>query len=278
MNKNFYLWLLAFLLTIITAVYQRLTGPTYPISGQIILSENKIDYKLFRSHGGKSDHELNLVSADSTILGYLYFKRYNTKDNWTKIPMSNRNDTLKARLPYQPPAGKLEYFIELIQDQSEVRIPLDNSIVIRFKGEVPLSILIPHIIAMFMSMMLSNRTGLEFFNNGKNIFKLTYWTLLTLFVGGFILGPLTQYYAFGELWTGFPFGHDLTDNKTLIALIGWIIALFMYKRSKLPRNWALFASLLLLVVYLIPHSLLGSELDYKKLDTEKKKLEEVIQD
>ena len=45
-----------------------------------------------------------------------------------------------------------------------------------------------------------------------------------------ILGPLTQYYAFGALWTGFPFGIDLTDNKTLIALIGWIIAAFMLKR------------------------------------------------
>ena len=41
--------------------------------------------------------------------------------------------------------------------------------------------------------------------------------LLLLAVGGFILGPLVQNYAFGELWTGVPFGWDLTDNKTLIA-------------------------------------------------------------
>ena len=34
MKKSIWLWLIAFLLTIITAVYQRVTGPTYPVSGE----------------------------------------------------------------------------------------------------------------------------------------------------------------------------------------------------------------------------------------------------
>jgi hypothetical protein len=74
-----------------------------------------------------------------------------------------------------------------------------------------------------------------------------------------------QYYGFGVLWTGFPVGHDLTDNKTLVAMIGWIIALFMVRKGKPARGWILAASVLLLVVFLIPHSLFGSELDYTKL-------------
>jgi len=67
------------------------------------------------------------------------------------------------------------------------------------------------------------------------------------------------------LWSGFPLGHDLTDNKTLVAMIGWLIALFMMRRGKPARGWVLAASILLLVVFLIPHSLLGSELDYSKM-------------
>jgi hypothetical protein len=39
-----------------------------------------------------------------------------------------------------------------------------------------------------------------------------------------ILGPVVQYYAFGEFWTGVPFGWDLTDNKTLVAVIFWALA------------------------------------------------------
>lgn len=273
MKRGLFLWALAFLITISTAIYQRLTGPTYPISGQIKIIDQDIQYKLARSHGGLEDHEIKIKVADSLITGNIYFKRFKTDDQWKKVPFDYKNSELTAYLPHQPPAGKLEYFVELVYNSEVRRFPQDNSVVIRFKGDVPLAILIPHIIAMFASMLLSNRTGLEFFNNGKNLKKLTLWTIGTLLIGGFIFGPLTQEYAFGELWTGFPYGHDLTDNKTLIALIGWLVALFMYGKSKLPQKWALFASLLLLLVYLIPHSVLGSELNYNEIDKMNIKIE-----
>ena len=274
MKKSLLLWILAFIITILTAVYQRLTGPTYPVSGNVSIENVSIDYKFARTHGGKEDHKVYIVD-NNELNGYLYYKRYKTADEWTKLSMSRVNDTLYSFLPNQPPAGKLEYYLEIYSNDKVQSIPENKSIVIRFKGDVPLAILIPHIIAMFMSMMLSNRTGLEFFNQGRNLKQLTYWTIATLLIGGFILGPLTQLYAFGELWTGFPFGYDLTDNKTLIALIGWILAISMYNKSRTPTKWALFASILLLVVYLIPHSLLGSELDYNKIDSEKMKIEKI---
>jgi hypothetical protein len=77
------------------------------------------------------------------------------------------------------------------------------------------------------------------------------------------LGPLVQKYAFGAYWTGWPFGTDLTDNKTAIALIGWAGAFFAMRGSRRPQLWALLASVLLLAVFLIPHSMLGSELKYE---------------
>lgn len=278
MKKVLLLWLIAFIITISTAVYQRLTGPTYPINGTVQIANQEIKYQLARSHGGLDDHTVTIKVDDPKINGSLFYKRFKTDDHWTKLPLEYKNGELMASLPYQPPAGKLEYFVELNSQSQIQRFPNKNSVVIRFKGDVPLFILIPHIVAMFMSMLLSNRTGLEFFNNGKNLKKLTFWTIGTLLIGGFIFGPLTQEYAFGELWTGFPFGHDLTDNKTLIAMIGWLIALYMYGRSKLPKKWALFASILLLVVYLIPHSVLGSELNYNELDENKIETESIIKD
>jgi hypothetical protein len=76
-----------------------------------------------------------------------------------------------------------------------------------------------------------------------------------------ILGPLVQKFAFGELWTGVPFGWDLTDNKTLIALIFWILAVLMNRKKDRPIYTAL-AAVVLLLVFSIPHSMFGSELDY----------------
>jgi uncharacterized BrkB/YihY/UPF0761 family membrane protein len=115
-------------------------------------------------------------------------------------------------------------------------------------------------------MLLSVRSGIEAAVKGRSLKNLTLITLAALILGGMIFGPITQLYAFGELWTGFPFGYDLTDNKTLIALIGWLIATYAVMKERRSRIWVLFAALLMLIIFLIPHSMFGSELDYSKLD------------
>jgi hypothetical protein len=181
--------------------------------------------------------------------------------------MDRQNDSLVAALPNQPPAGKLQYKVVLSYQGKETSLTGEEPVIIRFKGAVPLWILIPHVIVMFMAMLFSARAGLEAIRPKSNPRKLALWTTGLLFVGGFILGPLVQKFAFGALWTGFPFGYDLTDNKTLIAFIGWIIAIFAGRKGRPARGWVLAAAILLLIVFLIPHSVLGSELDYSEMDT-----------
>ena len=91
-------------------------------------------------------------------------------------------------------------------------------------------------------------------------------TAVFLFVGGIILGPIMQKYAFDAYWTGFPVGKDLTDTKTLIALLAWIVALIAGRGGKPARGWYVAAFVLTLIVFIIPHSVLGSELDYSALE------------
>jgi hypothetical protein len=74
-----------------------------------------------------------------------------------------------------------------------------------------------------------------------------------------------QKFAFGVAWSGFPLGMDLTDNKTLIAFLFWIVALIAGRKGKPARPFVLAASLVTLLIFLIPHSLRGSELDYSKM-------------
>ena len=92
--------------------------------------------------------------------------------------------------------------------------------------------------------------------------KYGIWALSLLLAGGMVLGPVVQYYAFGEFWTGVPFGWDLTDNKTLLAVIFWILAVAMNYRKQRPL-YTIIAAVMLLLVYSIPHSMFGSELDYE---------------
>ena len=142
----------------------------------------------------------------------------------------------------------------------------EEPVVIRFKGAVPAFVLWPHILFMFMAMLYSTRTGIEALRKGDKTKNYTLITLSLLTTGGMFLGPVVQKYAFGAFWTGWPFGHDLTDNKTLVAFLAWIVAYLLLRKSNTYRAWAIAAAVILLLVYLIPHSMFGSELDYNTGD------------
>ncbi|MGK9476262.1 hypothetical protein [Melioribacter sp. OK-6-Me] len=264
-SKKLLFWIIAFLITLSSAVYQRMTGPTYPYKNQIEFANRIIEYKLLRSHSSENDYQISIDTKGAKIKGMVFWRRYKFDKEYYKIEMSG-DSILTASLPKQPPAGKLEYYILLRNNGNTIYLPPDKTIVIRFKGDVPSIILIPHIIIMFLAMLFGVRTGLEAFVKNGNLKYYTLATILLLFVGGFILGPLMQYYAFGEFWTGLPFGYDLTDNKTLVAMVGWIVAFLKLKKSPASEKWVIGAALLMFIVYLIPHSTLGSELDYSKLN------------
>jgi hypothetical protein len=95
-------------------------------------------------------------------------------------------------------------------------------------------------------------------------------TLACMTLGGLILGPFVQKATFGAYWTGFPWGYDLTDNKTLLMWLAWVLAAIAAgPRPRRSEGWSRLAmqvaTLAMTVVYLIPHSLRGSQLDYGKV-------------
>lgn len=263
LKSNTFRWILAVLITLGSAVYQRMTGPTYPAQGEIVFENVTVSYELPRSHGGEGNQPVVISVSDTSVSAQLIYRRYPTNESWTKRPMVRTNDQLMAELPHQPPAGKIEYYLVLRKNGQQHKLPEDNSVVTRFKGAVPAFILAPHILFMFLAMLLATRTGIEALDKNSNPRKLAFWTLGFLTAGGMILGPIVQKYAFGALWTGVPFGWDLTDNKTLIAFLGWIGALWATRGGRKANILMLGASLITLAVYLIPHSVMGSELKYE---------------
>ena len=262
MNKTLIVWTLSFLITAASAWYQRVTGPTYPLSGIAVLGNTSIRYRLERSHAGDSDAPVGIIVPDSSVSGTLEWKRYKTDDAWSSVAMKREGDDLSAGLPLQPPAGKLQYRVILRRGSGILSVPDDGGAVIRFKGDVPSAILVVHIFLMFTGMLFSTRTGLSAFSGTENTGRLLAMTIGLLTAGGLVLGPVVQKYAFGAYWTVWPFGTDLTDNKTIAALAAWIVFALVRKRVRRPGIWGLAAALITLAVFMVPHSLFGSELDY----------------
>lgn len=254
--------MLATLITLISVVYQRVTGPTYPVKGSVEIEQSSIAFKLHRSHSGNQDHCVKIVASDSKIQGKLLWKRYPVAEEWKEVNMTREGDTLLGMLPNQPPAGKVEYRVVLSSCCQKVSLTGNNSVILRFKGDVPFLYLLPHIVLIFAGMLFSMRAGLEVLSRNQSNKMLSLYSLFFILVGGIAFGVIIQYYAFGAFWTGFPVGKDLTDTKTLVAFIFWVLAVVQTRKGKDARWWILAASIVTLVVYLIPHSVLGSELDY----------------
>ena len=224
MKQSVY-WLLAIVITLVLSVYQRMTGPTHPKRVTVELNGESFQQKLPRS-GVQQDEIVILKELPEDAIVQLHYRRF----------------------PYISVDGKA--------------YPSEEPLLIRFRNDVPASILVPHILFMFASMLFAVYTFLLVI--ARKPYKKWLWiTVGTLFVGGFVLGPLVQHVAFGPWWAGYPYGTDLTDNKTLLSFLFFLAALATLKWKY--NKWIVgLAVLFMIAIFSIPHSAYGSEYDYEK--------------
>jgi hypothetical protein len=149
-----------------------------------------------------------------------------------------------------------------LRRSDELAVFPERPAISRFRNDVPDYVLVPHVAAMFFAMLFSTAAGLSAFGRWSHARRESYTAMALLAVGGFVLGPLMQKIAFGDWWTGIPFGWDLTDNKTLFAAVAWMWAVWQLRGGREARLAIITASILTLVIFAIPHSAWGSELKW----------------
>jgi len=271
------LWYLAIMLTLGMFAYQDKTGPTYPLEGSLQTDAGEVSFKFLRSETIGKD--LQIILADPVpegVTGYVKYRRYKSDDEWSEMPMSpgsfefsrhGKTEFLTgigAELPsLHEKAGKYEYYVYLqIGDEAPFSVTGEKAIYARYKGAVPGPVIVVHVLIIFLSMMFALRTVFEAFIDGN--YKWMIWaTLLSFLLGAFVFGPWVQWYAFGVWWSGIPFGYDWTDNKVLLELAFWIWAAIANRGERRDPKSVYLAGLVTLLVYFIPHSIFGSEYDYR---------------
>jgi hypothetical protein len=275
-GKQLFLWILSLLLTLICLLYQDKTGPTYPLEGNYESGGGPVHFKCLRSETIGND--LSIVLCDPLpegTTGTVRYRRYKSHDDWSSVTMMRgefsytrrgQSEVLSGigvKLPgLNERAGKYEYFV-LIGDRTGTTASItgDSAIMARYKADVPMWALAIHILVIFASMMLAIRTMFAAATNAAYM-KLLWSTVISLLLGGFVLGPVVQWYAFGVWWSGIPFGYDWTDNKVLVELAFWLWALYMNRGGRKHRASVYVAGIATLIVYFIPHSIFGSEYNY----------------
>lgn len=263
MKTAAWLWAFAVIVTAFLLIYQRTTGPTYPLRGRVTLGGRTVALRLERSHGGAADQLVRIVVPDTALHGELRWRRFPSGDAWDTLALQRHGDTLAAALPHQPPAGKLAYQLRLTRRGERVIFP-DAPAITRFKGDISATLIVAHLICLFGGMILLTRAGLGAVAHDNSYPRHARLGLLVFGLGAFLFGPWMQYQAFGEWWTGVPFGWDATDNKSLIAAVAWAVALWRLRGGRPARGAVMGAALVTLAAFLIPHSVLGSELDWAR--------------
>jgi hypothetical protein len=267
LKRAILLWFLAFLLTATFLVWQKISGPTYEKKFDTELVGTPIKGELLRTHSITADMPVSVHVPDEEVTAIVVWRRFPTEDPWTELAMTRDGEVLRAQIPRQGMAGKVEYHVEFLKGDAKVEVPEGETAVARFKGDVPNTILILHIFAIVCAFLFSTRAGFEALTNGPSLKVLSRVTLGFLFVGGLILGPIVQKYAFNAFWTGWPLGEDLTDNKLAVGVLLWLITVIRARNSG-PGNpagkwWAVAAMVVIIIIFSIPHSIHGSTLDYE---------------
>ena len=264
--KSILFWFISFLLMASAAIYQRTTGPTYPVRGTIVIDNEEIKYRLIRTWEGDTKAEVKIKVINEQILGKYRFKRFKSHDECSEpIPMQRDGEMLVAKLPNLPPAGKIQYEV-FLGKENNLTLVTKKTLILRYKGVVPQWALIPHIIVMFLAMMFATRTGFEALIKGKYLKNYALFTVILFGFGGFLFGPIMQKYAFGVYWAGWPFGTDLTDNKSLATFVIWLIAWLQIRKNPNRRWWVYAAVVVLFITFIIPHSTMGSEIDFTQTE------------
>ena len=273
---NIALWLVAIAVTGAALMWQDQTGPTYPLRGTVQTAKGAVNFEFLRSETIGTDLKVLLLDpVPAGVTAQVRYRRYTSNDVWRTLPLakgtfefSRRGSTTKvagmgAELPsLKERAGKYEYFVDIDDGSGKpFSVTGDKAILARYKGDVPMMVLAIHILVIFLAMLLAVRTTLEALIDGDYNWML--WaTLIAFFLGAFVLGPLVQWYAFRVWWSGFPFGGDWTDNKVVVELLAWVVAVVMNLGKRRNRWVVVGAGLVTLAVYFIPHSIFGSEYSY----------------
>jgi hypothetical protein len=278
------------ILTILIFISARYFGPNREYTIEGTLGNATVQHTAPRGHDfaipGDRDkpieeiRELGRTHLDVTVkpapeegndLGLRLQLKLQSADQWDTYPVSEVMPgedgamLFRYKVPGFPWTSRVDYRFVTAGEGGE-RIVLarenDEPMMLKFKGPVPGWVWIPHVLFMFagicfLMMAMWGAIGQIGGREEPKTARLAWWAWAAMFIGGVPIGCMMNYYAFNVLWEAVPFGNDITDNKTQVALVFWgLAAIFLTRRpGRHAGLFALGAGLLSLAMYLIPHSI-----------------------
>ncbi|MBD3237012.1 MAG: hypothetical protein GF330_09930 [Candidatus Eisenbacteria bacterium] len=182
----------------------------------------------------------------------------------------------RERIPHLGRGQTTRYYLEL-RSVGGVSWALpagapEQRISLTFKGGVSSPVLTGHVLCMMVGLgvlILAGLFAIAHLRTTRFLAPMRRCALIgvvLLAIGTLPLGMIVEYQVFGTYWEGWPFGRDVTDTKSGLMMVLWLILMLARGRallSRLParrgpsdRAWARWLIALVLFtigLYLIPH-------------------------
>ena len=163
------------------------------------------------------------MPAPDGVTGSVHYRRYPLDEPFRESAMSREGGTLVG-LAADPAPGRQARVLRHARARPGARCgcPRASPSSCASRATCRRCVLIPHVVAMFVvdddrrSAPRSRRPSAA-----PEARRYAWVAVVRIAIGGLVLGPIVQKYAFGAFWTGWPFGADLTDNKTLAMWLAW---------------------------------------------------------
>jgi len=252
MKQIIILWFGAALITFLAGFIQSGLSPYYPITGTFGIEGKKVSYKLEKIYRGNEDYNIKILTDIEGLKGTLYWREKNSKSHWKKINMTSAPKILEVSLPLLKPEKESEYYIKVFYKDKEYRIPGNRIVTIKFLGKVPSTIMNLDIFFILLGLLLSTRTGLEYFNDKPKTKKLSLIAFFFFFCSAIVITPFRKTYELNAINHSVPTITQLYEIKPLIILAIWTVAVYLIFKSKRSKLYAIiFASITILTFVLI---------------------------
>jgi hypothetical protein len=269
-------WFISIVVTVSVVVFQIAMGSSGPLVTKVNTGKQRFQCELRRTFVGSEDCPVILPIADIMVSGYILYRLYPSENELSKIIFTRQGDKLVARLPNQPPSGRLEYSVFLEREGVRIDVNEGKTIIVRFLGKVPVYTLVLKSIFILLAILLSIYAGIL---AGLGI-KTYRWAIYPVFASllgvVFLLQPLVHKYSLNQWWTCLPNSWELGDNKLFFALIVWLLTAY-YNFKKARRGLVIVSSIISILLFSVPHGFPGSTHEQVTMEIFLRNLKPLIQ-
>jgi hypothetical protein len=248
MKHSLILWSAAVVLTFLTGYIHSGTSKYYPVTGTIGIDEKKVSYRFKKFFSEEGNYNFIIRTDNPNIEAVVKWKK-SDEESWNTIEMKKDDQVLIAEIPKQNAGEKILYFAEIKKDAETFTVP-DKPVTLFFQGHVPGMISFLSSFALFGGLLLSFRTGLEYFNEKQRIKKLALFTAVFFFVYTIAVTPLRKSYELNAINSIIVPITSLFELHSILLFIIWITAVAVVFKVKNPKPYALVLAFLTVVVFL----------------------------